>query len=391
MMTVKNRWRPLLLLPGGVALLAGVDAGLLLLGLPAPVTTEALPQVHGMILTLGFVGTVIALERAVALRRRAAYLAPIAFGLGGIGLLTPFRGAGQALLVLGGLGLLGVYAALWRRQESVALALQVLGAAGAVGGAVLWWGGTPVATSLPWLVAFLVLTISGERLELARVTLGAVAVERTVMVLGAGVLAGAAAATLWPAPGTVGLGFVLLALTVTLLRHDVARRTVRSTGLTRYMAVCLLAAYGWAILGAGIWALLGPVTAGPGYDAVIHAFFLGYTMSMIMAHAPVILPAVIGRPLPYGPALYVPVALLHLSLLVRVVGGDRLGWVPALEAGGALNVAAVLLFLVFAVVASVRGERARPDRPAADAAPASVPAPVPVPAPAPVTVEENAP
>lgn len=385
MTPVKNRWRPLLLLPGGLALLAGVDAGLLLLGLPAPVTTEALPQVHGMILTLGFVGTVIALERAVALRRRAGYLSPIAFGLGGIALLTPLPGVGRALLVLGGLALLGIYAALWRRQESVALALQVLGAAGAVGGALLWWGGAPVATSLPWLVTFLVLTISGERLELARVTLGAVAVERAVMVLGAAVLAGAAAATLWPVPGTVGLGIALLALTATLLRHDVARRTVRSTGLTRYMAVCLLAAYGWAIVGGGIWALVGPVTEGPGYDAVIHAFFLGYTMSMIMAHAPVILPAVIGRPLPYAPVLYLPVALLHLSLAVRVIGGDRLGSVGALELGGALNVAAVLAFLLAAVALSVRGERPRRE------APAAVPARAAVPAPAAVPVEENAP
>ena len=384
MMPVKNRWRPLLLLPGGLALLAGLDAALLLLGLPAPVTTEALPQVHGMILTLGFVGTVIALERAVALRHPAGYLSPIAFGLGGIGLLTPFPHAGRALLVVGGLALLGVYAALWRRQESVALALQVLGAAGAVGGALLWWGGAPVATSLPWLVTFLILTISGERLELARVTLGAVAVERAVMVLGAAVLAGAAAATLWPVPGTVGLGLALLALTGTLLRHDVARRTVRSTGLTRYMAVCLLAAYGWAIVGGGTWALMGPVTGGPGYDAVIHAFFLGYTMSMIMAHAPVILPAVIGRPLPYAPVLYVPVALLHLSLAIRVVGGDRLGWVRALEVGGALNVAAVLLFLVAAVVFSVRGERPRTAAP-------TRPVPAVVPAPAPVPVEETAP
>ena len=41
---------------------------------------------------------------------------------------------------------------------------------------------------------------------------------------------------------------------------------------------------------------------GPAYDAVVHAVFLGFTLSMIMAHAPVILPAVLRRPLPYRPA-----------------------------------------------------------------------------------------
>jgi hypothetical protein len=38
-------------------------------------------------------------------------------------------------------------------------------------------------------------------------------------------------------------------------------------------------------------------------DAVIHAAFLGFAMSMVMAHAPVIPPAVLRRPLPYHAAL----------------------------------------------------------------------------------------
>jgi len=41
------------------------------------------------------------------------------------------------------------------------------------------------------------------------------------------------------------------------------------------------------------------VRDGGGYDAVVHAIFLGFVISMVMAHAPVILPAVLRRPLPY--------------------------------------------------------------------------------------------
>jgi hypothetical protein len=58
--------RALLLAPGGFALLAGLDAGLVLLGLPAPIQAARLAEVHGVLLVLGFVGTVLALERAVA-------------------------------------------------------------------------------------------------------------------------------------------------------------------------------------------------------------------------------------------------------------------------------------------------------------------------------------
>ena len=39
---------------------------------------------------------------------------------------------------------------------------------------------------------------------------------------------------------------------------------------------------------------------------------------MIMAHAPVILPAVLRRPLPYHPAMIAPAALLHGSLALRL-------------------------------------------------------------------------
>lgn len=47
-----TRWRTALLLPAGLALLSGLDAALLLLGLPAPVDAERLPEVHGMLMVL---------------------------------------------------------------------------------------------------------------------------------------------------------------------------------------------------------------------------------------------------------------------------------------------------------------------------------------------------
>ena len=46
-----------------------------------------------MLLVLGFVGTLIALERAVALRRPAGYPAPALLGLGALLLLSPASAA----------------------------------------------------------------------------------------------------------------------------------------------------------------------------------------------------------------------------------------------------------------------------------------------------------
>lgn len=350
------------LLPGAVALLLGLDAGLQLLDLPAPPVSQRLPDVHGMLLVLGFVGTLVAVERAVALRRRLGFVAPGLLGAGGL-LIVPAATArvGQVLLVAGSLALAALYAALWTRTRDDAVVVQALGAVLAAGAAVLWLGGVPVPRLVPWLAGFVVLTIAGERLELARIDL---ARSAPVLLAGAGLVATAAAGLLWPVVGLPMFGLVLLALVGWLAGHDVARRTVHSTGLPRFAAVCLLAGYAWLTLAGVLWALAGPVFEGPvfegpAYDATVHSVFLGFTLSMIMAHAPVILPAVLRIAVPYRPALYVPAVLLHASLLVRVGLGDGRDWDMARQLGGALNVVAVLCLVGVLVWSAVTAPRVR--------------------------------
>ncbi len=352
--------RLLLLLPGGVALVAGLDAALILLGLPAPVRLDRLPQVHGMLLVIGFVGTLIALERAVALRQRAGFLAPGLLGAGALLLLSPLPlPVGPTLQALGAAALVAVYVALWRRQRDEAVLVQALGAVLATGALILWLGNVPVPQLLPWLVGFVVLTIGGERLELARIAMGGHA-GRTLALLAGGLVVGVVAALLWPVTGHLLLGVALLALVGWLAAHDVAWRTIRAPGLTRFMAGCMLAGYAWLGVAGAIWLIGGAAVDGPAYDAVVHAVLLGFAVSMIMAHAPVILPAVLRRPLPYRSVMVVPAVLLHASLALRLLLGDARGIDAARQLGGVLNIVAVLLFAVLAAwsAASARTPRA---------------------------------
>ena len=349
--------RAVFLLPAGIAMFAGLDAALMLLGLAAPVPGDQLPDVHGMLMVLGFVGTLVSLERAVALHRRAGFLAPALLGAGGLLLLSPLSlTVARTALLLGAAALVGVYIPLWRRQRDDAVLIQALGAVLAAGAATLWLGGVAMPSLLPWLAGFIVLTIAGERLELARLALGPSA-GRTLVLLSCAVMAGVAASLLFPAPGTVLLGVALMALVGWLGPHDVARRTIRTTGLTRFMAAGMLSGYVWLAVAAAIWLLGGPALSGARYDAVIHAVFLGFAISMIMAHAPVILPAVLRRPLPYHPLLLVPLVLLHLSLALRLWVGDALGVPAAWQVGGVLNIVALLLFVVLAAHSSMRRSR----------------------------------
>jgi hypothetical protein len=355
--------RALFLIPGGLALLAVLDAALLLLGLPAPVSTARLPVVHGPLLVFGFVGTVIALERAVAIRRPWAFASPALFGLGGILLVTPVPLlAGQTLLAAGSAALLFVYAAIWRRQAMLAIAVQALGAWLALASAVLWMGGLSASALVPGMTGFIVLTIAGERIELARLVAMSLRTELAAIAAAVALAATVLVAMLWPGVGYPLFGAALLAFVAWLLVFDVATRlVVGSRGLPRYIAVCLLAGYGWLIVAGLIWLFVGETLQGPWYDGAVHAVFLGFTIGMTMAHAPVILPAVLRRPLPYRPMLAMPVALLNLSLVARVLVGDTQNLPAWVQVGGVASVVALLLFVALAVVSAVLGPPARKD------------------------------
>ncbi len=355
-----NRAGLALLALGGLALLAGLTGALVLLGLTMPAPTLRLAAAHGLLMALGFLGTMIALERAVALARPWGYLAPAASGLGALALLVGLPAAlAGTLLLAGGLAFVALYVAFDRIEVALHTRTQAVGAVGWPVAVILWLTGHPVSTLVPWLAAFLVLVIAGERLELSRLGSLAPAARRSFIGAVALLAAGAGLTLLLPDLGTRLAGLGLLALTAWLAGHDLARRTVRMGGVTRYIALCLLIGYGWLALGGALWLTIGASAGGPGYDAMLHAVFLGFVMSMVFGHAPVIIPAVLRVPLPYRPRFYAHLLLLHAGLLLRIVGGDLLGSSLLWQAGGVLNVIALLLFVASSALAAIGGQRVR--------------------------------
>ena len=339
--------RALLLAPAGLALLVGLDAGLLLAELPAPISADRLPEIHGMVMVLGFLGTLIALERAIALRRAWAYLAPALLGAGGLTLAVPALPPwlGQVLLLDGTIALVVLYAVLWRRQRDLPTATQIV-AAGLAAMAALLWLRVDVERLIPLLLGFLILTIASERVELARLALPPHA-DRVLLAAALALAVTAVAGVLVPLWGGRAMALLLCGLVVWLARHDVARRTISSVGLPRFAAAAMLLGYAWLFTAGLAWLLAGDLVGGsePGaaYDLVIHAVTLGFVMSMVLAHAPVILPAVLRRPLPFHPVLWVVLGLLHASLLARVVLGDLAGLTGAWRVGASGTVLALLV------------------------------------------------
>jgi hypothetical protein len=382
-------WVPPLIAAAVVMLFAGLWEGLFYLGLPVPAGGATLSQDHGELMVLGFLGTLIALERAVALGEAWGYLAPVAAGAGGLAIVIGAPGkVGEALLGCGGVMLVAIFVAVHRIQPSLHNAVLASAAACWVVSAALWLAGWDISKFVPWLAGFLVLTITGERLELSRMTgtsrRGRLLFVAAAGLFGAGLLASLAAGPSPAVPGGVPPGIRitgagLIALAIWLGRYDVARRTIRGHGVTRYMAAALLAGYAWLAVAGALWASAGQMADGWAYDAELHAIFLGFVMSMIFAHAPVIVPSVLGRPLPFRNYLYIPLALLHVSLILRLAGGDWAGNTDAWQWGGSLNETAVLLFLAMAaplVISSGRAaRRARRTQQRAAASPGNVAGP----------------
>lgn len=347
--------RLLWLLPAGLALLAGLNAGLMLLGVPAPVSLNRLAAVHGVLLVIGFVATLVSLERATALGHWVGFAAPALLASGAVLLIlapVPLT-VGKSVLVAGMAAFTALHVPLWRRQYDASLLTQILATGLGLTASIFWLGDAPMVYVLPWLVGFLVLTIAAERVELARITMGPTAGTR--LLIHATVITGALLIGIaFPDAGAIVLGLALLSLVAWLAVHDIARRTIRGSGVTRYMAACILAGYFWLFLASGLL-LLGQPIEQPAYDTVVHAVFLGYTFSMIMAHATTILPAVLRIRLPYRPAFWVPITTLQAALIIRIWFGNGLGNLTSWRIGGVLGVIAILLFAITAISSAIAG------------------------------------
>ena len=356
-------WRAPIAAVAIASLAYGAWLGLLRLGWILPLPWPDHLILHGPLMIGGFLGTLVGLERAVGVGRPWAYAAPILSASGAALLVVGPAGPLAPLLITSASAIVTLVFVRIVSQHSTLFSWTML--AGAVAwlvGNVLWCGGSAIYRVVFWWIAFLVLTIAGERLELSRLLRPSRRVRAAFVVTLFVTAVGIALAPRWPVFGVriAGTGFV--ALTAWLAVNDVARRTIRQHGVTRYIAICMLSAYGWLAVAGAIALATGAFDPGPVHDAILHAVFLGFAMTMVFGHAPIVLPAVAGSALRFGAIFYAPYALLQVSVAIRLTGDlvDTLGRLRPW--GGLLNALALLLFVV--TIATRRGRAAGSENPA---------------------------
>lgn len=346
-----------LLAISAVAMLAGVCGGMWRIGW-TPSLGAGLAALHGPLLVSGLFGTVIGLERAVALGGRWPYAAPVLSGAGTLALLS------GAPVYLGAAAYAGASAALAAASLSITVQQPALftgtllfGALAWMAGNVLWMMGNSVPDVVGWWLAFLVLTVAAERLELSRV-LAPKRGSEAIFLFAVGLMAAGAQNRLGADNGAVLLGLGLLILSTWLLRHDIAIRNIRHAGQTRFMAASMLSGYSWLGLAGTMLVAFRVETSVLVYDAVLHAILIGFVLSMVFGHALIILPAVAHLRVTYGGLLYCPLVVLHASVTLRVVG-DLAEWQAVRQWSGVVTLVALFAF-VLCIGSSARARRRQP-------------------------------
>jgi hypothetical protein len=321
------------------SLLMAVWAGWLRIGWSIPLTGAA--GMHGCLMVNSFLASLIFLERAVTFKSKWWLLLPIVHASSALAFAVQFTGLGYVLVTLGSLGFLVLCGYFIYRYKELYYYVFFAGAFCLLVGNGILYGQHDYPAAAPWWMGFLLFTIVAERLELSRF-LSLTKIKKGLLVCFlAIVLAGLIGR------GETGATIFAGAMALTalwLLKYDMARHSIRISGQHRYSGLLLITGYLWLLVTAALMVVKEKFVFG--YDAVLHAFFIGFVFSMIFSHAPIILPAVARLPVKiYRPVLYVWFGLLQFSLIMRIAA-DAAGNIYWRKMGGLLNGCAMLLFFV---------------------------------------------
>lgn len=334
-----------------VSLLVGIFAGLFRMGWSIPIGQVA--GEHGALMVGSFLGTLICLERIVALKKKWLYIIPVISGLSLIFFLIGNQQIAFILLTIGSLGLIFIYVDLINRFKDYYFYIMMIGAIGWAVGNIIMIINPFYPSAAPWWIAFILLTVFGERLELSKFLPKTKRKHQTMIIAISVFMVGLIVPYHFFGKYISGVGMILMA--IWLLHYDIARKSVKSHGMHRFTGSLLLAGYFWMVI-CGLLMILD-LESIFNYDAMLHAFFLGFTFSMIFAHAPIIFPGVAGLAIrPFHGSLYIWAVLLQITLALRIIFDLQMNG-DLRRMFGMLNGIIILLFFINLVILIISKQR----------------------------------
>jgi len=334
------------------AAVTGVVAGVARLGVGVGGWGASRAADHGPLLVLGVFAVVVAQERAAVLGGRWALAAPLGAACAAIAILSGWSaGAGIAVASTAAMVATNLAIARWRpsRISWQLLAGSVLLLSGTAG----WASGVPVSDVVPAWTGFFVLTITAERARLSRQSAHGVWTWRLLDALTVALVVSVAARLFGVRAAGHALGVSMAGLAAWQMRYDIAGDATARAGLARYMAIGVRVGTFWLLVAGGLLAFIDPPPGGPVYDGILHAVFVGFVLSTGFAHAINVVPVVAGGHVPFSALFYVPLFLLHATLVVRLAG-DAAGALWVRQIGGVGNGLAIALFAIVMAYTALR-------------------------------------
>jgi hypothetical protein len=325
--------------------MTGIVTGLFRIGwfeFPATGASE-----HGAIMVGSFMGTLISLERAISFKHKYTYFVPLLSAASLVCFLSGYTQPGHYLLIAASLGLTAV-TAIYQKLFTPAQFLILFS------GSVCWLLGNamlvllnlyPAAVS--WWMAFMLLTIISSRIK-ASAAMQVSDRNYTILYV---LLSLYGISLLMPFHGNGRYlsGISLLLIALWLIAFDMARKEAAKPEVSKYSGIVLLTGFTW-LLFTGLCMLWGEMI-GPLYDITLHSFFIGFLFSIVMAHGPKILPALLGLNIsPFHPLLYLWFALLQGSLITRIAANFLNAYTLRQWAGLVNGIAMLAFFLTMAVL-----------------------------------------
>lgn len=139
-------------------------------------------------------------------------------------------------------------------------------------GNLLWFIKWPVYKIIFWWIGMPLLIIVGERLELTRFKRIPTAANTLLLCNSLLYLTSAIISIYSHDISKTISGISMVIFAYWLLQYDIAKQTIRQSGLPRFIAIALITGYIWLGISGIIAVLPKPLISGEMYDAFLHTF-----------------------------------------------------------------------------------------------------------------------
>jgi len=324
-----------------IAMVVGIYCGIIRIGQPLPSGAYLPIAHHGVLMAGSFLGTLICLERVATFPDKRAWITVILMALSLPLFIFNQAQYGVLCLLTGSIGYCWISFSNYRKFRLKGDLIMAIGSVFQLVAYIIFFMTFSYPRAFAGWLLFLVLTIVGERLNLTRFLpvskkafyeacfwIGLLLVSSFLYHLGSRMVVGAS----------------MIGLAVWLLRYDIVRVNLKQEGHYHFLGLALMLAYLWLAVTGGLSMLeMGNPYL---YDAVLHSFFVGFVLAMILAHAPIIFPGLLGiQTTPFHPVMYLWLAGLHASLVIRIYG-DMTENFELRKLGGIYNGVFFLLYIL---------------------------------------------